>query len=88
MLERHVEDALVQHVAKAGGRALKFVSPGSDGQPDRLCLLPGGKILFVELKAPGKKPTPLQAKVHDQLRALGFDVYVADSKEAVRAIPL
>lgn len=86
MLERHVETALAQSVRLVGGWAPKWVSPGNDGVPDRIVLLPGGRIRFVELKAPGKKPTPLQAKIHEQLRALGFEVDVIDSVEAARAI--
>ena len=59
-------------VKAAGGLCPKFVSPGTAGMPDRLLLLPGGRILFVEVKAPGKKPHPLQKHRHEQLRALGF----------------
>lgn len=86
MLERHIEDALVKAAREAGGWAPKWVSPGHDGVPDRIVLMPGGRIKFVELKAPGEKPTPLQAKVHAKLRALGFDVDVIDSVEVARAI--
>ena len=70
-----IEKALVKEAKSRGGMAVKFVSPGFDGVPDRLVLLPGGKCAFVELKAPGKKLRPLQAKRKHQLEALGFSVY-------------
>lgn len=79
--ERDVERALIRQVRKAGGLCLKFVSPGWDGAPDRVCLWPGGRITFVELKAPGKKPRPLQIRRIAQLRELGFEVTVVDSLE-------
>lgn len=79
--ERDVERALIRQVRKAGGLCLKFVSPGWDGAPDRVCLWPGGRITFVELKAPGKKPRPLQIRRIEQLRELGFEVTVVDSLE-------
>lgn len=58
---------------------MKFTSPGFDGMPDRLVLLPGGKCGFVEVKAPGKKPRVLQVVRHEMLRALGFKAYVLDA---------
>lgn len=64
--------------------ALKFVSPGMAGIPDRLVLLPKGRIYFVELKAPGKNLRPLQVKRKKQLEALGFKVYVIDSYEKIQ----
>ena len=78
MLEKDVEQRLVKAVKNAKGICMKFVSPGIDGVPDRLILLPGRKIAFVELKAPGKKPRPLQIKRMKQLSALGFPCYVLD----------
>ena len=51
--------------------------------PDRLVLLPHGRCAFVELKAPGKLPRPLQLKRHEQLRALGFKVFVLDNVEDI-----
>lgn len=79
MLEKTVERQLVKAVRKMGGRAVKFVSPSLDGMPDRLVLLPKGKICFVEVKAPGKKPRPLQQVRLEMLRDLGFSVHVLDS---------
>ena len=82
MLEKQIERKLVESVRHAGGLCPKFISPGMDGMPDRLVLMPGGRISFVELKAPGKQPRPLQLHRHDQLRSLGFEVCVIDSLEA------
>lgn len=73
-------------VKNLGGIAPKFVSPGFDGMPDRLVLLPHGKLAFVELKAPGKKLRPLQKKRKRQLEGLGFSVYVIDSPEQIGEI--
>jgi len=81
--EKNIEETLRQTVKCKGGLALKFVSPGFDGVPDRLVLLPEGRIAFVEAKAPNKKPRPLQLARHRMLRQLGFRVYVLDCKEDI-----
>lgn len=86
MLEKVIESRLRQEAKKRGGMALKFVSPGMDGVPDRIVLLPDGKMAFVELKAPGKTPRALQEKRIRQLRKLGFPVYVLDSTERIGGI--
>ncbi len=65
---------------------MKFMSPGFDGMPDRLVLLPGGKCGFVEVKAPGKKPRALQVVRHEMLKSWGFKVYVLDAKEQIEEI--
>ena len=78
MLESKVESAFREETKRRGGGALKFVSPGMNGVPDRIVLLPGGRIAFVELKAPGKNLRPLQLKRKRQLERLGFSVYVVD----------
>ena len=83
MKEKQLENKLRLLVKKAGGIAPKFVSPGLSGMPDRLILLPDGIIAFVELKAPGKKPRPLQLARHRLLRSLGFRVYVIDNEEQI-----
>jgi len=83
MLEKTIENKLTLAVKKAGGIAVKFVSPSFAGMPDRLVLLPDGVIAFAELKAPGKKPRPLQEARHRLLRRLGFRVYVIDSEEQI-----
>ena len=84
--EKKIEEYLRDVVKASGGRAYKFTSPGNDGVPDRLVLLPGGKAVFVELKAPGKKPTVLQELQISRIRQLGFDVRVIDSKEGAEAL--
>ena len=86
MREKTIEQKLAQSVKATGGLALKFVSPGMAGVPDRLLLFPGARIAFVELKAPSQKPRPLQLHRHDQLRALGFKVYVLDNAEKIGEI--
>ena len=83
MREKQIENKLATEAKKLGGIALKFVSPSFDGMPDRLVLIPDGHIAFVELKAPGKKPRPLQLSRHRRLRSLGFRVYVIDSVEQI-----
>ena len=88
MDEKTVERELVKRVKEEGGIAYKFSSPGRRSVPDRLCLFPGGKILFVECKAPGKKPTKLQAREHERLRAMGFEVVIVDNKETVETVKL
>jgi hypothetical protein len=86
MREQEIELQLVRAVKKKGGRAVKFMSPGFDGMPDRLVLLPGGKCGFVEVKAPSKKPRALQLVRHEMLKAWGFKVYVLDAKEQIEEI--
>ena len=86
MREKTVEQKLVAAVRHMGGIAPKFVSPGLDGVPDRLILLPGGKMGFVECKAPGKQLRPLQVHRKRQLEGLGFLVYCLDRPEAIGGI--
>ena len=86
MRERIVEEHLVKAVRLMGGLAPKFVSPGLDGVPDRLILLPGGRMVFAETKAPGKTLRPLQRRRKRQLEALGFRVYVIDSTEQIGGV--
>jgi len=86
MLEKHIEQKLIQAVRRMGGLAPKFASPGWAGVPDRLVLLPGGRLAFVEVKAPGKTLRPLQVKRKGQLEALGFQVYVIDRPEQIPEI--
>ncbi|WP_370222017.1 VRR-NUC domain-containing protein [Cytobacillus sp.] len=83
MRERDIENYLRQQVKKLKGIAYKFESPGNAGVPDRIVLLPGGRMQFIELKAPGKKPTPLQLSQHRKINKVGFSVLVIDSKEGV-----
>lgn len=86
MKEKITEEKLVIAVKQMGGICPKFVSPGFDGMPDRLVLLPFGKIAFVEVKAPNKKPRPLQEARHKMLKRLGFNVYVLDDVKQIGGI--
>ena len=83
MREKTIEQKLVSVVRSKGGIAPKFVSPGFDGMPDRLVLLPDGKCGFVEVKAPGRKPRPLQTARIKLLRQLGFLVFVLDDESQI-----
>ena len=86
MREKILEEKLVRAVKGMGGLPAKFISPGLDGMPDRLVILPAGKMAFIELKAPGKKLRPLQARRKKQLESLGFAVYVIDRPEQIGGI--
>jgi hypothetical protein len=86
MLEKTLEMQLVKAVKSMGGRAVKFVSPGFNGMPDRLVLLPEGRVAFVEVKAPGKKPRALQVARIEMLKDLGFQVFVLDSLKKIGEI--
>lgn len=86
MREKKIEQKLVTAVKKHGGICPKFVSPGFDGMPDRLLLLPHGRFAFVEVKAPNQKPRPLQLSRQRLLRRLGFRVYVLDALEDIDKI--
>ena len=84
--EKFIERKLVEAVRAVGGIAPKLVSPGLDGMPDRLVLLPKGRMGFVEVKAPGKKPRPLQTARLELLKRLGFKAYVLDGEEQIEGI--
>ena len=86
MREKTIEQKPVKAVKAVGGIAPKFTSPGFDGMPDRLVLLPRGCMAFVEVKAPGVKPRPLQLARHGLLRRLGFTVYVLDDATQIEKI--
>lgn len=79
MIGKDIEKKLVSEVKKHGGLCPKFVSPGFDGMPDRIILMPKGRFAFAELKVEGKKPRPLQLSRHRLLTNLGFKVYVIDN---------
>jgi hypothetical protein len=87
VLEKTIEQALVRRVKELGGTCEKFTSPGRRAVPDRIVILPGGRIIFVECKTPGKKPTVTQQMDHERRRLLGCDVRVIDSIEAAYAFP-
>lgn len=84
MNEKDIESRLRKGVKAAGGLALKFVSPGYAGVPDRIVLMPGGMMCFAELKAPGKVMRPLQMRRKKQLESLGFKVCCIDSMEQIK----
>ncbi len=86
MSEKSIEHRLVVMVERAGGMAPKFVSPGMAGMPDRIVLMPGGMIGFVEVKTPGKKPRKLQLRRHVLLQNLGFQLFVLDDPEEIPGI--
>ena len=84
--EKKIEQKLMTEVKKAGGIALKFVSPGYAGMPDRLVLIAKSHIAFVEVKSPNQKPRKLQLSRHRQLEKLGFKVYVLDNENQIGGI--
>ena len=86
MNEKQIEQTLVRAVRRRGGICPKWVSPGLDGVPDRIILLPGRRMAFAELKAPGEKPRPLQAARIRQLNVLGFRVYVIDNADMIGGV--
>ena len=86
MREKEVEKKLVREVKLRGGICPKFTSPGFDGMPDRLVILPHGRIGFVEVKAPGEKPRPLQLARHRLLTSLGVRVFVLDDPGQIGGI--
>lgn len=86
MRESAIEKKLAEVVRRRNGMAPKFVTPGLDGVPDRLVLLPGGKMAFVELKAGGKALRPLQARRKRQFEALGVKVYCVDDVEQIGGV--
>jgi hypothetical protein len=83
MLEKDIEKYLREQVKKIKGIAYKFESPGNSGVPDRLVILPGGRVYFIELKAPGKKSRPLQIAQQRKIASLGCPVLEIDSKHGV-----
>ena len=86
MREKTIESMFLKAVKEKGGLAVKFISPGFNGMPDRIVLMPHGRIVFVEVKAPRKQPRPLQLARHRLLRELGFRVYVLDHPDQIGGI--
>ncbi len=86
MREKSIEEKLVEAVKAAGGVCWKFTSPGTAGVPDRIVLMPSGRIAFVEVKAPGVTPRPLQRLRIKTLRRLGFKAFVLDSPDQIGGI--
>lgn len=86
MREKAIEERLVSEVKKRGGICPKWVSPGFDGVPDRIALLPGRHFGFVEVKAPGGEPRALQVSRHKLLARLGFPVHVIDGEGQIGGV--
>lgn len=86
MREKTVESKFTSAVKAKGGLAVKFTSPGFNGMPDRLVMFPGGRIAFVEVKAPGETPRPLQRSRLKLLRRLGFKAFVLDNTSDIPKI--
>jgi len=84
--EKIIEKKFVKAVKEAGGIAPKLICLGFDGMPDRIVLLPGGCMGYIEVKVPGKVPRPLQEARHQVLRHLGFLIYVLDDKQQNRGL--
>lgn len=82
--EKLVERKLVELIKLNGGMCIKLLCNHILGLPDRLCLFPGAKIAFVELKTTGEKPKKIQLYMHAKLRKLGFEVFVIDSVQGVK----
>jgi len=83
MLESRSEKLLCRRIKEAGGWAIKLVSPGNAGVPDRLVLLPGGRVIFVELKQEKGRLSPLQRETHRRLEELGMDVRTLYGRDQV-----
>lgn len=86
MRESTLENKLRTATKQRGGIALKFVSPGLAGVPDRLIILPGPRYAFIEVKKPGATPRPLQKLRHQQLQNLGCKVYTLDNPNHITGI--
>ncbi len=86
MREKIIEQKLTDAVRARGGICLKWVSPGFDGMPDRIVFLPERHIGFVEVKAPGQKPRPLQLSRHRLLMRMGFRTFILDSPDQISEI--
>lgn len=82
--EKYIEKKLRDEVKKIGGLSLKLLSTHFTGLPDRLCLLPQGRLFFIELKTTSRKPRKIQLKVHQMIRNLGFTVLIIDSSQKIK----
>lgn len=83
MRESEIERYLVWHAERAGGRAYKFTSPSQRGVADRIVCLPGGRVWFIELKAPRGRLSPLQKMFADEMARLGQQYACLWSKEQI-----
>lgn len=85
MNERTIEHQLKKAIEASGGLCWKLVCPGTTGVPDRICLM-RNRVVFVELKAPGKQPRPIQVRRMNQLRQQGFTALVVDSIDGIQEV--
>ena len=81
--EKLLENKLREKIKHIGGWSIKLLSTHINGLPDRMCLMPNGKIFFAEIKGTGLKPSPVQRLIHKKLRKLGFRVEVIDNSEQI-----
>lgn len=86
--EKVIERKLVERVKKEGGLCIKLLTSQYIGLPDRLCLFPSGRLIFVELKSTGQKPRKIQLCIHNRLRNLGFQVEVIDKEADIEKVIL
>lgn len=86
MLEKDIERKMVRKMESRGAMVMKFVSPGRQGVPDRIALLPGGRIVFIEMKTETGKLSPIQRNMIDRMRALSADVRVVYGMEQAMAL--
>ena len=84
--EKYLERMLGEELRKVGGWAIKLPASFVAGLPDRICLLPGGRVIFAEIKETGKRPTEIQRFLHGKLRKMGFEVLVVDTYEKIEEI--
>lgn len=84
--EKEIEKYLCARCKDIGALCLKYSNPGAVGYPDRLIVLPGSCVVWIELKSKGRRPTRIQLARHEQLRALGHSVFVIDSKDLVDSL--
>lgn len=84
--EKYIERKLVAHVKGIGGMCLKLLPFQMNGLPDRICLLPMGRVLFVETKSKGDRPSKIQKVVHGKLTKIGFPVMIVDNVEKIEKI--
>lgn len=82
--ERDIEEWMRKKIEQLGGVFMKWVSPGNDGVPDRVVILPGGAVYFIELKRDGERPRKLQKWQQDRLRKLGCDVRTVEGMKEAR----
>ena len=85
MNERTIEHQLKKAVEASGGLCWKLVCPGTSGVPDRICLM-DSRAVFIELKAAGKQPRPIQQRRMNQLREQGFTALVVDSVDGIQEV--